>query len=81
MLLSLANRPNDSNTTYTTGGEVDTIQEIGFTYNLSGSVTSYDFTTDYDYDTQGRVTQMNGPRTDTSYDIVQYTYWSGAGNL
>jgi RHS repeat-associated protein len=68
-------------TTYTTGAQVDTIQEIGFTYNQSGSVIGYNFTTDYDYDAQGRVTQVNGPRTSTSYDVIQYTYWSGAGNL
>jgi hypothetical protein len=68
-------------TTYTTGGQVDTIQETGFTYNLAGSVISYSYTTDYDYDAQGRITRVDGPRTGTSYDIIQYTYWSGAGNL
>ena len=68
-------------TTYTTGAQVDTVQEVGFTYNLSGNVTSYSSTTDYDYDAQGRITQVDHPRTDTSYDIIQYTYWTGAGNL
>jgi YD repeat-containing protein len=67
--------------TYTIGGKIDTLQEVGFTYNLSGTVISYSYTTDYDYDAQGRMTQVNGPRTDTSVDIIQYNYWTASGNL
>ncbi len=65
--------------TYTSGGLLDTRQEIGFTYNSSAAVVSYDFTTDWDYDSFGRVTKYKGPRTDTSFDVTDYTYHASGG--
>ena len=67
--------------TYTSDGLLDTMQEKGFTYNSSAAVVAYDFTTDYDYDSVGRVTKYKGPRTDTSYDVTDYTYHSSANVL
>lgn len=59
---------------YTAGGQLDRLHEIGFTYDASGTVVSYDFSTLYDYDSQGRVTKVRGPRTDTSDDVIDVTY-------
>lgn len=61
--------------TYTTGGQIDTVQELGFTYNSSGSVVSYSYTTDYDYDTEGRITQIKGPLSQYA-DNTDFTYHS-----
>jgi len=60
--------------TYTADGRIDTRQEKGFTLDAVGATVAYDFTTDWDYDTEGRVTKFKGPRTDTSYDVIDYTY-------
>jgi RHS repeat-associated protein len=60
---------------YTTGGRLDTLQEIGFTKDNAGTVTSYSFTTDYNYDSQGRTTEILGPRPSTE-DDVEYTYYT-----
>ncbi len=65
---------------YTSDGLLDTVEEIGFTYNSSGSVTGYDFTTDYDYDSKGRLTKINGARPSTD-DNVDLTYWASGNGL
>jgi YD repeat-containing protein len=59
---------------YTTTGQLDRLREIGFTYDATGAVVAYDFSTLYTYDTQGRVTKIRGPRTDTSDDVLDFTY-------
>lgn len=65
---------------YTTGGLVDTVQEVGFTLSAAGSVVGYDFKTDYDYDSVGRLTIIKGPRSSTD-DDVEFTYWTSGGPL
>jgi RHS repeat-associated protein len=62
---------------YTSGGLLDTVQEKGWTLTSSGSQTTYDFTTDYDYDGYGRLTKINGPRASTDDDI-EFTYHGGS---
>lgn len=75
-----SNATDCKRTIYTyTSGLVDTVQEKGFTYNISGTVVAYDFTTDYDYDAVGRLTKINGPRTNTT--VTEFTYWSSADLL
>lgn len=66
--------------TYTTGGQIDTMQEVGFTYNSSGTVTSYSYTTDYTYDAKGRVTQIDGPLSGTD-DVVDFVYYDEDDDL
>jgi RHS repeat-associated protein len=68
-------------TTYTSNGLIDTIQEKGYTLDASGAVVAYDFTTDYDYDAQGRVTEIRGPRSDTSFDNTELEYWASSDKL
>ena len=66
--------------TYTSGGQLDTREELGFTLNSSGSTVSYDYTTDYSYDGYGRVTEIDGPLS-TSDDVTDFTYWTTGGYL
>lgn len=63
--------------TYTSGGQLDTVQEVGFTYSSTNTVASYDFTTNRDYDSKGRLTLVEGPRANTG-DDVEYAYWDSS---
>jgi RHS repeat-associated protein len=65
---------------YTTGGQLERLREIGFTYDATGAVVAYDFSTLYTYDTEGRVTKVRGPRTDTSDDVIDVTYHPFTGH-
>ncbi len=59
------------------GAALASIEEKGLTYVPDAmygfAVDDYDLTTLYDYDTVGRLEQIDGPRT--GYDQVNYSYW------
>jgi RHS repeat-associated protein len=61
---------------YTASGSLSTLNDIGNTYNSAGVVVTYNFTRTFSYDAQGRMTQSNGPRTDTAHDVIEWTYHS-----
>jgi YD repeat-containing protein len=62
--------------TYTAAGKLDSTNEKGFTLDETGAVVAYNYTTDYDYDSLGRLVQVNGPRTNTNYDVIDLSYWT-----
>ena len=62
--------------TYDTNGNLLTTTEVG----LLGNGTTFSYTTTYTYDTNGRITSIDGPRTDVS-DITTYSYDTTTGNL
>jgi RHS repeat-associated protein len=59
------------------GAALVSIEEKGLTYVPDAmygfAVDDYDLTTLYDYDSVGRLEQIDGPRT--GYDQVNYSYW------
>lgn len=57
-------------------GNLHTSTETG----LLGNGTPYSYTTSYEYDANGRITKIDGPRTDVQ-DIVTYTYDPVSGFL
>jgi RHS repeat-associated protein len=66
---------------YDTQGKVTSREEAGYTL-ISGTPTSRTYTTAYQYNSYGQLTQINGPRTDLS-DITTLEYYdndSGEGN-
>jgi len=53
----------------------------GFTKTgLLGDGTPYSYTTTYEYDSQGHMTKVDGPRTDVA-DVTTYTYDPATGDL
>jgi RHS repeat-associated protein len=68
-------------TTYDNQGNIVSRQESGYVF-INGVATSKTYTTQYQYNTLGQLTQINGPRTDVS-DITTLEYYdntSGEGN-
>jgi RHS repeat-associated protein len=66
--------------TFTADGLLDTVVQNGKTLNSSNSTVSFSYTTDYDYDPQGRLTQIDGPLSGND-DITLLEYWSSADPL
>jgi len=64
-----------TNTYDETNGNLLTTTETG----LLGNGSAYTYTTTYTYDANGRITSINGPRTDAN-DVITFTYDS-AGRL
>jgi RHS repeat-associated protein len=63
-------------TTYNAAnGQPASVEQIGQTYNTSGTVTRYDFTTGYSYDGFARLTQIDGPLP-TANDLTVLEYWT-----
>ena len=61
---------------YTQGngnGKVSSVTETGYVL-INGSPVQRSYTTAYQYNPQGQLTQINGPRTDVN-DITTYTYY------
>jgi YD repeat-containing protein len=66
---------------YDNQGNILSRQEAGYVF-INGVPTSKTYTTQYQYNTQGQLTQIDGPRTDVS-DITTLEYYdntSGEGN-
>jgi len=67
--------------TYDTAGNTLSRQETGYVL-IDGTPTQRTYTTSYQYNTFGQLTQINGPRTDVS-DITTFEYYQdipGEGN-
>ena len=67
--------------TYDTAGNILSRQETGYVF-INGVPTPKTYTTQYQYNTLGQLTQINGPRTDVS-DITIFEYYAntpGEGN-
>jgi len=60
-------------TAYDNQGNILTRQEAGYVF-ISGVPTQRTYTTQYQYNTLGQLTQINGPRTDVS-DITTIEYY------
>jgi RHS repeat-associated protein len=60
-------------TTYDTAGNILSRQESGYVF-INGTPTPKTYTTQYQYNTLGQLTQINGPRTDVS-DITTLEYY------
>ena len=65
-------------TYYDTNGRKDLVLQSGYTRGSSDTIVSYGNWTNYDYDSLGRLTKVDGPLSGTS-DRVEYTYF-GSGN-
>lgn len=68
-------------TAYDNQGNILSRQESGYVF-INGVPTQKTYTTQYQYNTLGQLTQINGPRTDVS-DITTFEYYentSGGGN-
>jgi RHS repeat-associated protein len=68
-------------TTYDNQGNIVSRQESGYVF-INGVATAKTYTTQYQYNTLGQLTQIDGPRTDVS-DITTLEYYdntSGEGN-
>ncbi len=65
-----------TNTYNETTGNLLTTTETG----LLGDGSSYTYTSTYTYDSKGRITSIDGPRTDVQ-DVTTYTYDQTTGNL
>jgi len=68
-------------TAYNNQGNILSRQESGYVF-INGVPTQKTYTTQYQYNTLGQLTQINGPRTDVS-DITTLEYYantSGEGN-
>jgi len=67
--------------TYDTYGNIISRQEVGYVL-INGVPTQKTYTTQYQYNSLGQLTQINGPRTDVS-DITTFEYYAnspGEGN-
>ena len=60
--------------TYDTAGNVTSRQESGYVL-INGTPTEKTYTTSYQYNSYGQLTQINGPRTDVS-DIITFEYYA-----
>jgi RHS repeat-associated protein len=60
-------------TTYDTAGNILSRQESGYVF-INGTPTSKTYTTQYQYNALGQLTQIDGPRTDVS-DITTLEYY------
>ena len=63
--------------TYNSNGLLSSRQELGFTLDSSNAVTAYSYTANYSYDSQGRLTQVDGALSGSN-DVTDYTYWSSS---
>ncbi|MBA3404530.1 MAG: RHS repeat-associated core domain-containing protein, partial [Gemmatimonadaceae bacterium] len=64
-----------STSTYTTDGKLDAVQKVVNTLDSSGNTAELTYTTDYSYDTKGRLTQINGPLSGSD-DVTIFEYWN-----
>ncbi|MBI2898110.1 MAG: RHS repeat protein [Deltaproteobacteria bacterium] len=64
--------------TYDSYGRLDLETHNGFTRSGSDTIVSYSYVTNWDYDSLGRLTRVDGPISGSS-DRVEYTYYS-SGN-
>jgi RHS repeat-associated protein len=55
-------------------GKVSSITEAGYVL-VNGSASARSYTTSYEYNTYGQLTQINGPRTDVT-DVTTYAYYA-----
>lgn len=62
--------------TYDTYGNILSRQEAGYVF-INGVPTSKTYTTQYQYNSLGQLTQINGPRTDVS-DITTLEYYTNS---
>jgi RHS repeat-associated protein len=60
--------------TYDTAGNITSRQEVGYVL-INGTPTQKTYTTSYQYNSYGQLTQINGPRTDVS-DITTLEYYA-----
>jgi RHS repeat-associated protein len=65
-------------TSYDNQGNVLSRQESGYVF-INGVATSKTYTTQYQYNTLGQLTQINGPRTDVS-DITTIEYYANTSD-
>jgi len=65
-------------TAYDNQGNILSRQELGYVF-INGVPTSKTYTTQYQYNTLGQLTQINGPRTDVS-DITTLEYYANTSD-
>lgn len=66
--------------TFTADGKLDTVQEIIRTTDVSGNTVSVTYTTDYTFDSKGRLAQIDGPLS-SIVDLTVFEFFSSADPL